>query len=196
MAFHFPNDVPVRTDGVVTLRAHRPADLDAMVEQCRDPEMLRYTTVPSPYGRADAEEFLTRVARAWESDDPTAIRTWAISTEHRDLCGTIDYRPDGSGSASLGFGLHPAARGAGLMSRAVALVLDYAFAEDVETMYWRAVVGNWASRKTVWHQGFRFDGIIPDIIVQRGEPTDGWTASLRRDDPRWPCEPWPDTADC
>src|SRR5690606_28745577 len=85
---HFPHDVPVRTDGVVTLRAHRPSDLDAMVEQCRDPDMLRYTTVPSPYRRADAEDFLARTARTWESADPTAIRTWAISTDHLDFCGS------------------------------------------------------------------------------------------------------------
>ncbi|WP_278264790.1 GNAT family N-acetyltransferase [Nocardia sp. AG03] len=187
---HFPHDVPVRTDGVVTLRAHRPSDLDAMVEQCRDPDMLRYTTVPAHYTRADAEDFLRRTAQFWESDEPTALRTWAISTDDLAFCGSVDYRPDGAGTASLGFGLHPAARGAGLMSRAVALVLDHAFAEGVETMYWRAVVGNWASRKTIWHQGFRFDGIARRVIVQRGESTDGWTASLRRDDPRQPCEPW------
>ncbi|MGW4636187.1 GNAT family N-acetyltransferase [Nocardia sp. NPDC004415] len=186
----FPDDVPVLTDGVVTLRAHRPADLDAMVEQCRDAAMLRFTTVPSPYGRADAEDFLERTARDWESPSPTALHTWAISTEQLDFCGSVDYRPDGSGTASIGFGLHPAARGEGLMTRAVALALDHAFAHGIEVMYWRAVVGNWASRKTVWRNGFRFDGTAPRIITQRGESTDGWTASLRHTDPREPCEPW------
>jgi len=30
-------DVPVLSDGVVTLRARRLADVDAIVEMCRDP---------------------------------------------------------------------------------------------------------------------------------------------------------------
>jgi hypothetical protein len=33
----FPADVPVLTDGVVTLRAHRIEDAIAVFEQCTDP---------------------------------------------------------------------------------------------------------------------------------------------------------------
>ncbi|MFE9322845.1 GNAT family N-acetyltransferase [Nocardia sp. NPDC052278] len=63
MAFRYPDEVPLLTDGMVTLRAHQQEDLDAMVEQCRDVEMLRYTTVPRPYSRDDAAEYLDRTAR-------------------------------------------------------------------------------------------------------------------------------------
>ncbi|WP_392466693.1 hypothetical protein ACF3NS_13715 [Arsenicicoccus cauae] len=37
------------TDGVVLLRAHTEGDVPAIVEQCTDPESLRWTTVPRPY---------------------------------------------------------------------------------------------------------------------------------------------------
>ena len=100
-------------------------------------------------------------------------------------------RPTTAHVASLGFGLHPAARGERLMTHAVALVLDHAFAHGIETMRWQAVVGNWASRKTVWRLGFRFQGTLREQIRQPGGAQDGWLASLHRDDPRRPCEPWP-----
>nr|WP_269781608.1 GNAT family N-acetyltransferase [Nocardia bovistercoris] len=198
MAFRYPDDVPVLTDGTVVLRAHREGDLDAMVEQCRDVEMVRYTTVPRPYEPQDAVDYLRHVAREWEKGGPTSSRAWAITASVSGggarFCGTVDYRPTGVGTASIGFGLHPAARGAGLMRRAVGLVLDHAFAHGIEVVHWQAVVGNWASRRTVWHMGFRLEGTVRKLLVQPGSAHDGWIASLHRDDPRAPCEPWP--ADC
>ncbi|MET7773171.1 GNAT family protein [Nocardia sp. NPDC005366] len=195
MAFRYPDDVPVLADGMVTLRAHRQQDLDAIVEQGRDVEMIRYTTVPRPYGRDDARDFLQRTAREWEQATPTSRRGWAITKPLPEggtrFCGTVDYRPTGVGTAMIGFGLHPAARGEGLMGRAVSLVLDHAFAHDIEVMHWQAVVGNWASRKTVWRLGFRLEGTVRKLLVQPGSAQDGWIASLHRDDPRRPCEPWP-----
>ncbi|RMI29291.1 GNAT family N-acetyltransferase [Nocardia stercoris] len=195
MTFRYPDDVPVLTDGVVVLRAHREQDLDAMVEHCRDPEMVRYTTVPRPYSRTHAEEFLALAARNWTESAPNSERVWAITTTDPErngrFCGGIDFRPTGTGTATIGFGLHPAARGHGLMARAVDLVLDYAFTHGVEVVHWSAIVGNWASRKTVSRLGFRYEGIIGDFVLQRGRPQDVWTASLHRDDPRRSSEPWP-----
>jgi len=46
------------TDGVITLREPCEEDVDAIVEACQDPEIPRWTRVPSPYGRADAHTFL------------------------------------------------------------------------------------------------------------------------------------------
>ncbi|HET8916311.1 MAG TPA: hypothetical protein VFM91_11450, partial [Propionibacteriaceae bacterium] len=59
----FPEGVPVLMDAEagVTLRAPARGDLPGMVEQCRDPETTRWTSVPTPehgYKISDAEEFL------------------------------------------------------------------------------------------------------------------------------------------
>ncbi|NLX00726.1 MAG: GNAT family N-acetyltransferase, partial [Actinomycetales bacterium] len=59
------------------LRAQREGDLDRIVEQCRDPESVRWTTVPVPYGPEDARSFLELVARGWEQ--PGGPRVWAIA---------------------------------------------------------------------------------------------------------------------
>ncbi|HEY6683816.1 MAG TPA: hypothetical protein VI030_12620, partial [Propionibacteriaceae bacterium] len=68
----FPEAVPILIDAKarVTLRAASARDLPAMVEQCRDPDMIRWTTVPTPeggYQLRDAEEFLALTAAGWTS---------------------------------------------------------------------------------------------------------------------------------
>jgi RimJ/RimL family protein N-acetyltransferase len=192
-----PGAAPVLTDGVVTLRAHQPEDADPITEPCNDPDSLRFTTVPRPYGWAEAQDFLDVVGRAWRETSPTSTRCWAISAPgpagEPAFAGSIDYRPSGQGTAEVGYGLHPAFRGRGLASRALMLVLDHAFGEGTEVMHWRAVVGNWASRKTAWRCGFRVEGTVRGLCPQPGgPPQDGWIGSLLCGDARQPCEPWPE----
>jgi RimJ/RimL family protein N-acetyltransferase len=196
MTRRFPDDVPVLSDGTVRLRPHRPQDIAAVVEQCADPDSVRFTTVPRPYGPHQAREFLELVCREWEESSPTSARSWAIDLgqdpDPVPFAGSIDYRPTGAGTAEVGYGLHPKARGRGLTVRALNLVLDYAFGRDgIEVMHWRAVVGNWASRKVAWRCGFRVEGTVRRFCALPGGAQDAWIGSLHRDDPRRPCEPWP-----
>ena len=69
---------PELSDGVVLLRGLRADDLPAVIEQCNDPQMARFTTVPQPYGRAEAEGFLAAVTASWRDDSPSASRCWSI----------------------------------------------------------------------------------------------------------------------
>jgi RimJ/RimL family protein N-acetyltransferase len=55
-------EMPTLRDGDLVLRPKRPDDLDAVTAACQDPEIPRWTFVPSPYTRADAEAFLARSA--------------------------------------------------------------------------------------------------------------------------------------
>src|SRR4051812_17420792 len=138
----FPDGVPVLVDTTtgVMLRAHQPGDLPAIVEQCRDPASLRWTTVPDPpggYSLADAEAYLDLVAAGWRTGSQLS---WAIEERDRPgtFCGSIDLRLDGDGLAEVGYGLHPAARGRHLMSTALRLVRDHAFdATGLQALRWR-----------------------------------------------------------
>jgi Acetyltransferase (GNAT) domain len=46
------------TDGVVALRPRTEDDIPAITEACQDPEIARWTPVPSPYTEDDPREFL------------------------------------------------------------------------------------------------------------------------------------------
>jgi ribosomal-protein-alanine N-acetyltransferase len=180
------------TDGSVRLRRHRDSDIDGVVEQCNDPESQRWTTIPVPYERRHAEEFLAQSAAGWETGG--FFLAFAIADPVTDeFLGTIDVRPDGNGAADVGYGLRPSARGRGVMTTALRLVADWAFDPaqlGVEVLRWRAFVGNWASRRTAWKAGFKMEGTLRGGTVQRGVRRDDWVASLRAADPRQPAEPW------
>jgi ribosomal-protein-alanine N-acetyltransferase len=191
----FPDAVPILVDGKtdVTLRAAGTGDLPAIVEQCRDPEMIRWTTVPTPpdgYRLRDAEEFLALTAAGWTSGQRLGWTIEAPRDGWRGFCGSIDLRLEGDGVAEVGFGLHPAARGRSIMTVALQLVCDYGFdVAGLQVIRWRAVVGNWASRRVAAKVGFVFDGTVRNLLVHRGELLDGWIATLLRDDPRV-AQPW------
>ncbi|MCO7220627.1 GNAT family N-acetyltransferase [Klenkia sp. PcliD-1-E] len=166
--------VPQLRDGEVLLRAHAEADLDAVWEQCQDPEMQRFTTIPVPYARDQAAGFLDRVRAGW-ADDSTA--SWAIEVAGR-FAGTVDLR-FGEGWASVGYGLHPWARGRGVMTTAVGLALDWAFTErGVAGVRWEALVGNEPSRRVAKKCGFTMEGTARGMSVARGVRYDAWLGSL------------------
>jgi ribosomal-protein-alanine N-acetyltransferase len=189
----YPDGVPTLTDGKVTLRAYSMADLDPIVEQCNDPETVAWTTVPQPYGRDDAIEWITKVVpRFW---DEHTQHEFVIEAEHPDgvrrYSGGISLRPRGDGLAEIGFAVHPAVRGHGVCRRAITLIVDWAFDTlGIEVIVWYAHVGNWGSRRVVWACGFSFDGVIEKFLLQRGERRDAWVGTLRRSDTRDPKTTW------
>lgn len=202
----FPDCVPVLTDGVITLRAHRRADLDGIVEMCNDPDWIRWSTTPRPYRKADGLRWLKIVKANWESG---STRRWAVewTPEGEDeprYAGTVDLVPCPGRVAILGYGLHPAARGEGLMARAVRLACSHAFDEGlgdgpIERIHWGAVTGNFASRRVAWSTGFTFHGTIPQMHGPSYPTPDGppqaldhWVASLAPRVPMVPQTPWLD----
>ena len=46
-------------------------DIDAIVRACQDPEIPRYTPVPSPYGREDAEGYVKLIGEWWAEGSQT-----------------------------------------------------------------------------------------------------------------------------
>jgi RimJ/RimL family protein N-acetyltransferase len=176
----WPLSVPVLSDGVVTLRAHTPADIDAMFEMATDPEMVRWTSIPNPSTREMSEEFaLSIIPKGW---DDGVNHGWAIEATDSDgrsrYAGNVDVR--GVPIGDLGFALHPWARGRGLMERAVRLATDWVFTHaTVEIVHWRSHPGNIASLRVAHRAGFTLHGLMPGILHERGQVLDAWTASRR-----------------
>lgn len=188
----FPDDVPVLTDGRVTLRAHRLEDVDGVLEQCTDPLSTRWTTIPVPYVREDAHGFVTEVVPAgW------AEGRWAFAVEAADetgvprFCGTVELRDEGNRRAEVAYGAHPWARGRGIMLAALRLLLEWGFTDQrLRVVIWWANTGNWASRRVAWRLGFSCDGTLARWLPQRGDLLDAWVGTLHVEDERVPRHPW------
>jgi RimJ/RimL family protein N-acetyltransferase len=184
----YPAGVPVLTDGVVTLRAHRDQDAERIIEQSIDPDSVAWTTVPSPYGPQEVADFLARV-RA-DNAQPGGQRWWAVSDDQGGYLGTIDLRPAPGRRAEVGFGLHPGARGRGVMSRALRLACSWAFDHGVEVVHWSARVGNWPSLRVAWACGFTVHATVPDLLGDARGRYDGWVATLRAGQAMTPRSRW------
>lgn len=182
----WPLNVPVLSDGVVTIRAHTPTDIDAMLEMAVDPDMVRWTAVATPHTREMSETFALRIIpRGW---DEGTHRIWAIEVDGR-FAGNVDIRQ--GPIADIGFALHPWARGRGIMARAVRLAVDWAFSEGgIEIVHWRSHVGNDASLRIAHATGFTLHGTTPGFLLERGNVIDAWTASIRFGDAPLPQTSW------
>ena len=77
------------------------------------------------------------------------------------------------------------------MEAGLRLLLEWGFgAQGLQTVVWRATVGNWASRKLAWRLGFRLDGVLRHSHVFRGGLVDAWTGTLLAGEPRQPTGRW------
>ena len=177
-----PASPPVLSDGVVLLRPPAAADRADLVQTVRDPQFTRWTTVPSPYDEAMADDFLApRLDPATWWDEPY----WVVTVVPDDrFCGAIDLRPDGAGAAIVGFGMSPWARGHGHMTRALRLVATWALtAWRLEVVMWEALIGNTASRRVAERAGFRVhDAVLRKRVVQRGQRADVWVGEMTAED--------------
>jgi RimJ/RimL family protein N-acetyltransferase len=183
-------------DGLV-LDTLRPSDVERIREYCQDPEVQRWTTIPVPYGRADASDFVTTMAPAgWAAGSEL---TWAIRDRTGAgalrLAGTVGLRLDGAGSAEVGFLLAPDCRGRGLATVATRAACRHALDPaglGQRRVVWKAAVGNWASRAVAVRAGFCLEGTIRSEIVVRDRPLDAWVGTLIAGDPAIVTETWAD----
>ena len=181
----------------VTLRTPRlvlshplDSDVDALYEACQDPDIQRYTTVPSPYERRHAEEFVERVAKHWA--DGTE-QSW-VMRDGESVAGMIGLYRQGAGAAELGYWVGPASRRRGFAVEASRAVVDWGFSPDglgLDRIEWRAVVGNIGSARAARTLGFRYEGMLRHALRSgSGVRSDGWIAGLLASDDRRP-QPWP-----
>src|SRR6266542_697580 len=150
--------VPDLDDGVVALRPPAAGDVDAITEACQDPEIPRWTRVPSPYTRAHAVEFVERSARTWKqgTDAPFVI----VDPETSVLLGAICVHRFGGegGGPVVCYWLEREARGRGVATRALRLVAGWACHELGVRLLLQADARNAASRRVAEKAQFRYVG--------------------------------------
>jgi RimJ/RimL family protein N-acetyltransferase len=180
----FPPPESPLTDGIVILRLPREADAPAIAAACRDPEIARWIPVPVPYDLEDARAFVASAGAGWVSGrEPTFVIADATS---RTLVGAIAVHrhPDEPGKAAVGYWLAPQARGRGLASRAVGLVVGWAFGLEpaLVRMELLTLVGNDASGRVALRSGFVREGVLRRYLPFRDRLVDAVMFARLRDD--------------
>jgi RimJ/RimL family protein N-acetyltransferase len=149
----------------------------ACVRACRDPDSVRYTTVPSPYDEAQAEAFIHGFAPSVWRRGTEAV--FAIADADDAMVGTMALRLPGdelfTTTGDVGYLVGPWARGRGYASAALRALCDWGFEHlALRRIEWLAYVGNTASRATAERAGFRVEGELRQAMPHRGTFQDAW----------------------
>jgi RimJ/RimL family protein N-acetyltransferase len=107
-------------DEAIKLRAFIEDDIPAIAAACRDPEIQRWTRVPSPYTEDDARAFVTAT-----NEHALAIADRASG----ELLGAVGARIHDERVIDVGYWVKREARGRGLAARALKLISRWAFQE-------------------------------------------------------------------
>ncbi|MEV6671652.1 GNAT family N-acetyltransferase [Streptomyces sp. NPDC051162] len=167
----------------LTLRPFAPSDADAVHAACQDPDIPRYTSVPSPYTREDARTFLEETCPAGWRDD--SMYTWGLFTrDEGQLVGSmclarLAQLRSPERQAELGYWTAKERRGRGYTAEAAREVARWGFEElGVERLEWYAEAGNTGSRAVALKVGFRMEGTQRAKIPYAGTRRDAWVGSL------------------
>jgi RimJ/RimL family protein N-acetyltransferase len=159
--------LPTLRDGDLTLRPKRPEDVDAITAACQDPEIPRWTFVPSPYTRADAEAYL----RSSAEDEAAGVAAGFLAVDGDDRLlgsfGVMELDRE-AGYGEIGYWVAAEARGRGVATRAVRLLTDWARRElGLKRIEILPHKDNAASRRVAENAGYRDTGEL------RGAPRAG-----------------------
>ena len=153
--------VPGLDDGVVRLRPPAPDDVDSIVAVCQDEEAARFTTIPWPYERRHAVEWVEESTRCWADGVRASFVMIDVSTgELVGTLGLVRLEPDRS-VAEVGYLVKNTARGRGFAPCAVQLVVPWVLRDlGYRRLELQTDVHNHASQRVADKARFRREGEV------------------------------------
>ncbi len=176
---------PTLTDGVVVLRAWEPQDAAWVVDACQDPLIARFMPIPQPYTRADAAWFVEQRALDRPSDDERERSFAIVDAGTGGGLGAISRHGPFGHRFAFGYWLVPEARGRGMATRALRLIVDWTLSTTAAIrLELFTDVANDASGRVAVRAGFEREGIRRAWVVDRdGRPIDSVFYVRIRDGP-------------
>ncbi|WP_262700805.1 MULTISPECIES: GNAT family N-acetyltransferase [Streptomyces] len=163
-----PPSIRLSGDGIL-LREWAESDLSALVELYDDPEIDRWTPVPSPFDSTAAREYLTKAREGREEGRKKA--QLVITTDGEQPRGEVLlFRSElDARDVELAYGIGSQHRRQGLASRAVKLMADYACRQlDARRVLLRIETGNSPSLAVARATGFQLTDDEPITREAKG----------------------------
>jgi RimJ/RimL family protein N-acetyltransferase len=171
---------PPLSDGTLTLRPWREADLPAVVEACQDPLIVRFVVPIRPgYSAADGRAWLLVQEPARLAG--TGVELAITDADDGELLGAIGLvNVDAANRRGMiGYWVAPQARGRGVASGAVRLLAGWALGTlGLARIELLTDPDNAASQRVAERCGFTREGIMRSHLVNNGERRDSVLFSL------------------
>jgi RimJ/RimL family protein N-acetyltransferase len=162
-------------EGDLALRPFVDADVPAIVAACQDPEIPRWTSVPSPYTEQDARSFLAGA--------PNVHSFAVVDAVGDELLGSVGYQLLSDSRATFGYWVAREARGRGVASRALRLLSRWALREHgLARVQLIVEPENVASIRVAENAGFRREALLRSYIELHGRRRDVYMYALLAED--------------
>jgi RimJ/RimL family protein N-acetyltransferase len=168
--------VTLTTDRLI-LRVVGPQDTEAVYTAAQDPDIQRWTSIPSPYLPEHAQSFTEQlVPDGWATG---SMLTFGVFLPEGDLVGMLGLTMHSLSVGEIGFWGTKEHRRNGYIAEAARAVSRWAFTHlSVDRVEWRAEVGNRPSRAAAERVGFVLEGVLRSAIIHQGVRRDCWVGSL------------------
>jgi RimJ/RimL family protein N-acetyltransferase len=154
---------PALADEVVELRPFTLDDIPAVCAACQDPEIPRWTAMPSPYTENHALTWINSHAELWEGG---LGAPFAITLGHGgQFAGNVSLaRVDWNQRVGFaGYWVASFARNRGVASHGLVLLCSWAFDSlGLARMVLHTMIGNVASERVATKAGFAHTRLLPD----------------------------------
>lgn len=171
---HWPSTPPSLIDGDLHVRGWEAKDAGAVHAACQDPDIQRWTRVPSPYLREDAAGFVGPFsAGQWAAGTGGPLA--AVSADTDEVLGACGLNTVDATDlvAEVGYWVAPWARGRNVARRATRLLADWAFGEvGLQRLELYVEPSNAASRAVAESLGCQQEGVLRSKARLRGERRD------------------------
>jgi RimJ/RimL family protein N-acetyltransferase len=178
-----PPDPPL-ADDTITLDVLAQHHLPVFQDLVDEPEVLRFTMVPTRPAPDFASNWIARYERGWSEGSRAGF---AILGDGEILGFAGIFGLDDPGAeGEIGYFVAPEARGRGVAGRAVALLTRWGFDElGLERIELRIDTENAASARVAQRAGYHLDGVLRSKHFKEGLRADvGVWSRLRSDVPR------------
>jgi RimJ/RimL family protein N-acetyltransferase len=164
---------PPLADGAIALRAWREDDVPAITEACQDPEIPRWTVVPSPYTERDAREHLARSAQERRAGEALSLAIVGVETGRLEGACGLNRFDWANRSAEIGYWVAASARRRSVGTRAVRLLASWAL-EDLGLKRLELFTNpeNEPSQRLAARAGFTREGLLRSYRERKGRRED------------------------
>jgi len=148
-----------------------------------DPEIRRFTYVPSEPGRDFFDRWLGRYEEGWKNGSCAGFAVRLIGEGALVGFASFVHLELARSEGEIGYMVDPAARGRGAATRAVRLLTEWGLAGlGLERIELRIDVQNGASARVAERAGYRLDGVLRSLSFKEGRRADTAVWSRLRSD--------------
>jgi RimJ/RimL family protein N-acetyltransferase len=148
------------------LRPWRLEDVPRVARICSDPEISRWTRVPSPYTEEHARTWIEQTVRDWDSGQGEAA--FAVTDTSGEVVGAIGLRllqEEYGVRGSIGYWVAAEARGRGVATDALKLASRWGFRQlGLQRLELVTDPANEASQRVAEKAGFRREGLLRSYL--------------------------------